>query len=670
MAAPPKTICSAYAEVYKVWAQLLETIADIRRAVLRVLSLKNKILYGIGAVGDLIASEVISMASTMATSIAQQVVAQASAAASAAIEMVLAPLLTILMSGPEAMFALIKLPLNRAIKAAERERYYLEQAKVNLNTALTLITKWAYDIGGGRYAAKMYDSLPYIVSAIESCEALIRKLEVDENSFLTAQFDENKYRNLRDNLASAIQITNSDPVFLNQAKLNENIELTAEKESREQISRVNAQYKIDKKKLTEEYLSGSMQEIDTSLYSTKLKALDSKKKRDIATIRTRAKAQAVTNSSTYSGIINSKSDQFTLDWQHVGAALYDFQSNLTNAFIQYKKCQGYCYSLHSSQELINVLIEKIIELIGKAGNGAGSAVLAPLRFSLASMERVRDMFEEALLKYSSSTDFVSSTYMSTKLGAGNGLLISADASLAATITQSLIDLINADEELNQASKKLDLFIGRLEQIPDWDGTTNVWAVNPTEAAASPYPRMLASVAGLISTIATTGLLANQNAVVATNNRLKETTKTFRELYRHNSDVVSVLTSYTPPTSPYIEEFERAMSQYPDLMNLFLVGPAAFDALKLVVGLAAKNGQDVLDGLQLESCQVAYPDLFEGSVIKAQAAAESMRKPIQFSTRANQFMEEKELNRVEAVKTIHSYRINIDDTDLKGTVAQN
>ena len=667
---PPKPLCSAYAEILAMKAALLTTIADIRAAVSKVVGTKNKLLYGLIVV-DVAASEIVASATTFAATIAAQVLTNVTAFTASLIEAALAPLLKILLTGPEAVFSLVNLPLQKAIKANDTEAYYLSKAKAHFDLVVSIFSKWTSDLSGGKYANQMREALPYITDAIKQCAAVIGKLEADEDLGVTAQFDEQKYNAMRSNLTTAIEITEQSPLLLNKEALDRNIERAAENIYSDKVTAIMTRYRLDKKKLAIVFLDGDQSPAKITVYSAALRSLDSKKKIDIDKAKMNATNEAILDGNTYAGILNNKGDEFLHDFDRLGYSLRKFGEYLSKAYVQYKGSQALTYSTYSIESLINTLIESMIKLMGKLGNGAGAAVQGPLRYAKELMSATEQMYFNALNKYYSPEESVSSTALASKLSAGNGLLIIADSVLAASITQSMIDLINSDEALTAQRNNMNKLFENIENIPDWDGTLAVWGVDPTKAVVAPYPSLISGTLAIISSLLTTGLVADAGVLEANRKRITAVARVFRTLLRHNSDVNAALRIYAPPINPYIEEFLRAVP--PDILNLFIAGPAAFNTIMLIKGLAKDKGDpNVLDmdGMNFaDKCIVSYPDLFTGvmaDIAKAKISMDSMRKPPQFNNTFSAKLESKELDQVEGRYQMQNTSIPFDDSDVSKT----
>ena len=660
--APPKVICSVYADGLTMYAKMLEVIATIRETVAKIVATKNKIKYGLiplSALASAAAGAVAGAAATVAGAIASQLLAAASSLVAAAIEAVLAPLLAILMSGPEAIYSLVNLPLVEATKACDKERLYLSRAKANLDLVVALFSKWVYEFGGGKYADKMQKALPFIIEAIDKCESMISMLDVSEDAGVTARFDTSRYNSMRSDILNALEITESESMLINAKQLENNIERKANIEIERKTAENKEWYKTEKDKITKKYVESKHSIIDTSTYNLTLTKLNSEKKVRLEEIKLRAKKRAVLDDSTYAGIINNPADRFINDMQLIGDALEDFATNISTAFVAYKISRAMTHSVYSIERLINFLISKMIELIGRMGDGAGKALTMPLRLSKNVLIKVKEMYEESLDRYYSPDGSISTVGLSVKLAAGNISLIGVDSVLSASVTKSLIEAVNADEAMAAEHQKLMVLFKKIEEIPDWDGTPNKWGTDPMNSVTSPYRKLLLLTAGMLGSLLT-GFKGGRG-------RLVDMNKKFDDVVRHNSIVSSALRSYTPPVNNDVEALRKSMS--PLILIAFLSGKAAFDitvALGSIIGDARSGDTDrLLDIPTLDNCQAFYPKLFGIELTAAQVATDTMQTPPTFSDQAAADMEESDMDRVSAMSEIRNLDPEIDDSDMVG-----
>ncbi len=662
--APPKQVCSIYAEAYELYARLLATISDIRKALSQSIKIKNSILYGTLSVADAAVAELVNTAGAVSSAITSQLMAAASSSVSTAMDAVLAPILKILISGPEAAFSLIALPLEEAIRATDRERIHLNKAKTYLNTAISLFAKWTVGFGGGKYADRMTQALPYIIDAIENASALLDKLDVGDQSGLTAQFDENKYNLLRSDVTTAIGITKSDSILVNTSKIEARIRSRAENESSKKISEINIRFKNDKRSAASEYIASEKTIDDDATYAAKIRFLESKRKIDIENAKLEATRNAALDSSVYAGILNDTRDQFINDMAIIGSSLQQFVINIGRAYAYYKASQSMTYSSYTIRNLINTLISSMIRLIGGMGNGTAGAVQGPLRLAKKLLEATRDLYSAALSKYYSTTDSISATELASDLWAGHGMLKTVDTTLASSITQSMIDAINADETLTAEQSKMNILFEKIEEIPDWNGQLDVWGTDPSNSSVAPYPELISSVTGMLGTMAAVGFVSNPEARIAIRNRLSSNSRAFQNILRHNGIVSSALRSYSPRPNEYTEELRNAMS--PAILKLFLTGPSAFNAIVMVarIGGGLINIGNLSEDLPtIENCKIAYADLFSDIGAGAEVYSNSLRRPGQFDNRTSKYYEDTEMKREELRKLLAETDIQFDGEAL-------
>ena len=666
--APPKAICSVYAEVYAVYAQILITIADIKAALSKAIKIKNGILYGTLSIVDAAGAEIVSAASAVASVITSQLLSRASSVASTAIEAILAPLFSLIMLGPDTLFGLINLPLKEAIKSCDAERRYLSNAQIELGIILSIISKWTVEFNGGKYAQKMEQTIPYLESAIKKCDMLIQRLDTAENDngVRSAYFDQGIYNSMRGDLESAIQITKSDSILVNSSKIEERIEQTARREYTQKITVINNRYKEDKKDITNTFLSEKPTVASQAEYAARMTALDSKRKIDVEAAKLSATANAIRNKSLYSGILNDIRDQFAYDMQILKRSLESFLKNIGFAYLQYRNSQSMTYTTYTIRNLINLIIQQIIELLTKAGNGAGAAVEGIIRLARSLMDSVNTLYTGSVEKFYSTTETISSTGLAANLAAGNGTLTIADTVLSSSITQSIIDIINSDETLLLSQNRFNILFGKIKRIRDWDGKPDVWGTDPLNSVSPPYGRLLASTVATISTLVTIGLVPNETAVAATRKRMTETAKILRSLIRHNQEVNSALKSYTPPSSIYVEKLRSALEKLGPLWAIL----GAFNLISIIARVAGDvivEGFDKDDIPSVSNCKIEYPELFDPSKAIAEKAIESMKTPAHFNSDNAAFEESADLKREQAIVDARA-KIPIEDSDVHGSPA--
>jgi hypothetical protein len=269
------------------------------------------------------------------------------------------------------------------------------------------------------------------------------------------------------------------------------------------------------------------------------------------------------------------------------------------------------------------------------------------------LDVVKQRFEDDISRYDQG-DFVPAAKMSTDISVGHALLTTSNALLRSGITDSMIKLINADEDLYESNVSLQLFVAALEQIRDWDDAVNVWAVNPEQSALNPYVNLLVR-----STAAQVKLAGYMGIGEAGNQRarslMREIDSLFRTIRRHNSDVIAVLYSYEPTKSTEITDLMSLLKSN----GLFQVFSQALSiantASNIMKSDAIKTGiaNRLSDVPTYGACREAYPDLFRSDpnaeISRAQALDVINAPPASISEAALEHVEKIESHRMQVLE---------------------
>jgi len=656
--APPKSVCSVYAETLKLWAQLIDTIHNIRSVLSKAIKAKNALLYGIQLTADAVMAEVISSASAVAATITANVLPNVSSAISTAIEAILAPLMRILLSGPMVIFALVNIPLNEAIDAGKREQLHLAKARQNLDLIIAIISKWISRFSGHKYAQQMVDALKYIIPAIEKCSRIIAQLDVSDEDGLdrSAYFDQNVYNSMRNDILSAIDITMPASTLINSRLFDARIKTKTEVESKKRIASIEEKYKNDKVRAVKYFNEERMKNKDSKIkiaiavaeYSAQIKALDSQKKIDIEVAKLKASTKAVTDKDAYTGIINDIGEEFRKDMDILLDALQSFLVNIRYAYEDNRYCQLSTQSVYGISALINKLIKQIIALIGAAGNSAGEVVERSIRMARSLLETTRDMFMKSLERYNSTEESISATGLSANVAAGNQILMTADSMLSATVTQSIIDLVNADEAMKEEEAKLAILMKKISEIRDWDGKPGVWGVNILKSASPPYIQLLASTTGMLSTIIAVGMVPSSLSQTTIRKSIADNTRLFRKAYLHNADVMSALLSHTQVPSMEVDGLATTLKTMGAMQNFII----SFDLGTTIAAIAGVDiGLDKFSGTDIptiQNCRIEYGDMFPKSTTAAEVVNKSMLRPGHFNNEMSAYLEAIDLKFEQAV----------------------
>jgi len=674
---PVKSICSLIAQGYEIYYKAWVTINDIREALRKTQRTKNSILYGGLSILDTVGAELFSSVQSVASSIVSSLMKSYSALVAAAVESFLSPFLYVLISGPESVFALINLPLEEAKKAAAKERMYLNRAGQNIDIVLSIISRWTIEVGGGKYAEKMMQALPYIERAIRNSESLIAKLDVaNENSdkiglsreYTSSFFDQATYNTLRSNIRNAINITKSDSVIMDYDSIEARRKQYSDKIYGEYYSKITAKYRSLSRAVSKKYFGSNQSPKDVAEYTAAGLYLKRAKDVELKNARAKADREAALNPELYADIWSDVQSKWAFESQELVSNLALFSKHIGLAYLNYRNCQSMTHSVYTIRSLISRVISSMIMVIQQTGNSMGRGAAWSLNLSQSLLEKVRDIFNDSLRRFNGSeSGGISSTGLSLNLAVGHRLLVTVDSTIGATITQSLIDAINADEAYNNENKKIENLSIEIHDIPDWDGKLGVWAVNPLESVAPPYVTLVASAAAALSTMVAVGLVPNSEALGAIRARIIEMNRKFRKIKLHNSRVSRALYTYTPIPNPYVEQVREILSRYTNI-NVWLT---TFNVVSALVALgmdadAMPVDVDDTNFPNTKNCKAAYKDLFSEDVLSGALIGDTAKLP---TTMVDSYTSKHESNDVKNEmrrRSLESTSISIDSTCLKNT----
>ena len=679
--APPRMACSALAQVYETRAKIRKTIDDIRSALRGVQKKKNALLYGGLSILDVASAELFSSVQAVASSVTSALMRSYSSVVAAAVDAFLAPLLFILASGPEAVFSLVNLPQKEAIDAGNRERIFLNKARHNIDVVISIISRWTIEISGGKYVAKMSEALPHIKAAIDKCSNLIGKLDAGNETidmryasqeYKSAYFDQRMFNSIKGHVRTAIEITKSDPIILNQEIIEERRREYAEAEYQKEYPAIIARYKALKRQVHVKYVTSNQSPKDIAEYTAASHFL--KTSQDIALKNARAKAdrKAALNKDLYIDIIRSVRDQWTIESRTLLSNLAQFAKNIGLAYINYRDCQAMTHSIYSIRTLIGSLITQMIKIIAAVGNSTAKGAAWSMQLTQSLLEGVYELFQSAIDRFSDpdQKEPISATGLSVKLSVGHGMLVSADSLMAASITKKLIESINADEIYTAENERLTEFIIKLASIRDWDGKPDIWAPSPLNSVIPPYVKLIGSAAAALSTIATVGLVSNANAISAVRKRVIEMERDFRSLRTHNSQVLGALNSYTPTPNPYVEQVRDILSKYTSVVAWLTVGYSIGSALTaLGMDIDEDLGGEFTEKVNEKNCRIAYKDLFPEELNAGKIMTKTASAPLATNDSFTSKLEENDMKTEVCRAGIEGIHIEFEGPELFNTSPQ-
>ena len=673
--APPKYACELLLTTQINIVKIIKRVRSILEKVKKIVSTKSKLKYGIIDLSDVIGAEAFSVIASVAASVGHAMLGSVSKMAGAILEAILFAILKILLSYPTAIFSLIAIPHNQALKAVHEERLYLIRAKRSLRIILAIILKWTRGPSGRRFYEQMVLALPHINRAIELAVRLINDLEgdptnVEEGEVRNAVFNEGRYKLMQRSIDEAIQITTPESIIDNRYQITKAVEIAREQEYQKMAVKINADYKQRRLELFRWY-STETQKISNlgdslpnaikaerlrNQFSARKLALDTDKKEKLAVAELAAASASIVNKSAYVKAAGGVAAQFVNDMNVLGAHLGSFVGNIKDAYAAYQRSQNLCNAIYKIRDLIRKLINEIIDALRRVSNASATIAIKALETAQAMLEITKDDFEEAISRFENASEKISSIEMSGKIAVGHGLLVGSDAVLNGAITQSLMDLINSDDVLDDANQEFADFIERLKAIPDWDGKLNIWATNPTVAAVSPYIQMIADATSALVKVPSLSLSNEESDRTEVRLIINSMNRTFRNLLIHNFTVSNTLQSYQPYMSSEAGNLIRILKNA-GLLEGFATSMSIAAATADIVSSVVKGGLD--DTMPTyRNCRSSYPALYENAEAAEAAALSSGNispPPVDITWQAK--AEDNEIKVIGARENINSYNMN-------------
>jgi len=688
---PPKIACQVQANLLSTTAKLIEKVESISLTVNSIIALVAKVKYGILNFTDMASAELISAVSSIAANAAQVALGAISKASAALLEAILSSLLKILLAFPTAIFSLVAIPQDQAIDAADKERLYLLNAKANLKRIISIIIHWTNGFDSNKYYKQMINAIPYINKAFELCEELIIELEgspTEDDSELNSRFNESKYNSLRGNILQAIEITKPSSVIVENSRITQIIEKKRVDTYQSEANVINNKYAIKKSELVEWYHNETVkntpenedkwgERLGDSLklegikleYATRLKALNVSKKEELAIAELNSSSQGIIDKSAYVESALGLAARFRNDMQVLSNELFQFIKNIKDAFLQYKRCQVMCNTIYNIEGLIKKLIGEIIKLLKNVGNGASSVIVKVLETSSALISFTHDKFEDNIDRYEDSSKDISTSEMSTTIVTGNGALMSANSALSASVTDSLIQLINSDDTMENSDDNFREFINNMANISDWDGKLNIWSVDHLNASVSPYSKLISDSTTMLAKIPKLAFSTDEEDRLKLRGTITVVNKLFKVLFAHNSEVSSVLYSYTPYRASETGDLKKILATA-NLLDQFALG---MSITSLITELAMMNVEFSIDEAlpTLSNCQAAYPDLYQDEGIqKAIAILKGSIPPVDIDKNIQNKREDNLFALKDAQQKLKAFEINVPEDEMYNSALDN
>jgi hypothetical protein len=297
-----------------------------------------------------------------------------------------------------------------------------------------------------------------------------------------------------------------------------------------------------------------------------------------------------------------------------------------------------------------------------AGNTTATGMAQVLESSLSMIEVAQDKFAKSVSSNPSAIQ-ASSTIMM-----GNTVLNGADALLRASITESMIAIVNSDEYLSYSSEDYNRLVQRLYDIPDWFDDKGKWSVSMMASSFAPHLQLTIDAETLVASVPSITFDASSaKSLIEKMNAFDQST---RKLLNHNALVLNALSQYTPYMAGEASVL-RSILAAAGLLNAFC-GTMSFIALAEDLGVTVEEGQqDLLPSV--ERCKDAYPDLFDAEAqINAIYAAKRKRQADLAAPHASDSVQDSIESNVDKLggytEELKNYKPEIKDIDLVGATS--
>lgn len=683
-----ETGCKLIVKELEVSAKFSETYERIKAAISKIVKAIADFKMGIldisgGLLGSL-AGAIAGAASAAASAIA----GAAAAAAAAALEAILAPLLTILMSAPEAIFSIIAIPIEQARDAVDKEREKINDVKHSLNMIVTIIDSWKLGVPNGDvYYRQMKAAMNAITNSLASLDVILEKLGDDENS----EFDNSEFDKLKSNLNAAIEATIPQSNMTVIDALSKKIELKKSniiKKGTIEIDKKVAIKRKDKLRLRNldiaKVQSWGANDDDVILnpeaaakisiidakYNTSLSGIDVWKKSEMTKLAYDAEIKARENyKNNISDTINDMQAKYNIDIVVMKKESANIYESMRDAYLAQKASKTLTYNIYKSRSIINTILAWLISVLRDVGNGAGKAAMYPLGASKKTVTAVKEMYEESIANYEDKPGGAATLDTALKLPAGHMMLLSAEAVMAATITDSLIKLINSDDVLQADADNFDKFLVEIEGIYDFGSDSaadgkNTWGTKVGGGGLTPYTQLIIDVK-TISLKAPMAVVGGESSRNSFKKSIADVSTTIDSLLEHNAVVSTVLHSYTPYQSPYAKDLKDAL----DMLGLLSSFALTMSMVALVEDIIGNENRFSAETPSYDTCVRDYPEMFADPKLAASLNAaikrkENNRADMSESDSSSLAAEENEKSIQESIAAVESYRFigdNEDDT---------
>lgn len=611
--------------------KLRSIIGEIREKTQTVKEIFMDIRWG--KIPDSVVAALSAAATDLATQAAAGLVGAGSAVAQAALNKLLQPILELILAFPEALFSLIRLPQDAAIRAVDQERKHLLIMLSNINIISRKMRKWFDAPIQNNYRKEMERAKVFAMRAVEDLDIVKYELRQENHHFNKPLFDRAE-KNLEMAIQSSSPSINHPAIKrINQERAAFADEYYAKEEKRlkklhkENIREINEKHlgrieRSDDKIAEHEAQTGRIHKLK-DVFNRDYEETTNKKRLKDAGIsigqmtrseslrilyketidkenemhRTRlqlAKAKAEANSLIDEGVYRRAGatliDEFGADMELLKDTAAQIAKSVGSAFLYYQSSRVKTNSVYNFKARISNLLYYIIQMLRTSSRPAALGVAFAIERAVGIIQSAIDGYQSSLGE--KPDENVGLNMDNTKivgvLTLGRGKLLSAKLILGGSASDAVVQMINAAGILDDRNRALKILREAIENIPDWEGKNKVWGVT-LDAQASPY-------VGIMSESATFGALAlsamlsgNTDAAMRSTSLMS---RSVRNLLTHNRIVRAALTSYTPAMHPSAKKIETMLKSI-GMLNTF----ASSLALKSIVGTIISSAKSISPSIE-------------------------------------------------------------------------
>jgi hypothetical protein len=686
---PPREACQARAAADNAKISITEKIKKIKRAVLDANYKLVAFKFGSSAKNFLrsVSADALSAINSTADAVAQNVLGAVSQASSFLFAQLFAAIIRVVLSAPTALFSIMAIPYEQAVKANNRERAYLYKAKRNLANLQSIVLRWNKSANGPNYYKQIKEADKYVKAAIGYAKSLLSKLDLDSQND-NGYFDEGDYSGLKANLQHAIKLTVIKPYSSSGFNISQIVDNDKQNIYNRNIKTVNAEYAERKRYITKTYTSKIQDTSNTTGskrtmldktkssynedglktdYQYQMTALNSWYELRKTQVASDAQYKAYLNGSNYVKSYEGESAQFVFDMNYMMKELSDYVENVRRAAEYYADSQVYCNSVYNSRIIIRNLIDEALYLMRQTASLSKDAAIAVIEKANALLEMTHDKFVKILIQD------VTPTEMCLAITQGHQLLVTSDKALSASITAELIKMINSSDDMDAETQAFNDFVKRLEEIKDFDGRPKNW-IKMEPAGVPPFVDLVATSASM-SYLVPLNLTSNKKKDRDNINKLfSKSQSLLSTMVSHNGVVKQALGSYQPYNGSDIGDLKEMLSKLGCLSTF-----ARFGSILMVSSeIAIKSMGSVMARFNPSTpttgnCKRAYPELYPKEFAKLMAknaAVQSMMLPSAFvSDEKQKSMEKNALDIVGVKGVLSEYDLgDIKDSDLLNNTA--